>query len=193
MANNTALDKNIIDDHKLVGRLYEHFLSTKDNTERQKVANTIIRELVKHSVGEEMVLYPLCEKHLGSEGTHVAEESRREHKMIEKMLYELDGMRVTDAGYASKFEEVMRELRKHNEEEETDLLPKLRNVVKENEWFHASGDFEKYKSTAPTRPHPSAPASGSMAQAAAGVTAAGLDKIRDTNRDYVDVARFKEE
>ena len=42
-------------------------------------ANQLIWEVARHAVGEEIVVYPLMEKHLGEEGKKLADEDRKDH------------------------------------------------------------------------------------------------------------------
>ena len=39
-------------------------------------ANQLIWEVARHAVGEEIVVYPLMEKHMGEEGKRLADEDR---------------------------------------------------------------------------------------------------------------------
>jgi hypothetical protein len=60
-----------------------------------------------------------------------------------------------------KYDELTRKLidsiRHHVEDEERDLLPKLRDACDAAELRELGEKFEKSKKLAPTRPHPSAP------------------------------------
>ena len=42
-------------------------------------ANQLVWEVARHAVGEEIVVYPLMEKHMGEEGKRLADDDRREH------------------------------------------------------------------------------------------------------------------
>jgi len=45
-------------------------------------ANQFRWELARHSVGEELLLYPAFEKHLGAEGKKMADEDRADHQTV---------------------------------------------------------------------------------------------------------------
>ena len=42
-------------------------------------ANQLRWEIARHAVGEEIVVYPLMEKHLGAKGLQLADHDRQEH------------------------------------------------------------------------------------------------------------------
>ncbi len=42
-------------------------------------ANQLVWEVARHAVGEEIVVYPLMEKHLGDEGKRLADDDRKDH------------------------------------------------------------------------------------------------------------------
>ena len=52
---------------------------------------------------------------------------------------------------------LIEDIRHHVEDEESDLLPKLRDACDEADWRELGKKFEQAKKMAPTRPHPSAP------------------------------------
>ncbi|CAG8693972.1 4400_t:CDS:2, partial [Acaulospora morrowiae] len=174
------LVSEILEDHKIINKLWTRYESESDNNERQKIANTIIREISVHSVCEEINFYPLLEKHLQN-GSEMADHSRDEHLQVKKDLAKLDSMKITDEGYTLLIKKVMNELMSHIEEEEKDILPKFKENVSA-EILNDGG--EKYVSTrkvAPTHPHPHAP-DKPPAETAAGMAALPVDKTRDLAR-----------
>jgi hypothetical protein len=50
--------------------------------EQTRWANQFRWELARHSVGEELVIYPAFEKNLGPEGKRMADEDRAEHQTV---------------------------------------------------------------------------------------------------------------
>ncbi|CAG8572631.1 12779_t:CDS:2 [Acaulospora colombiana] len=140
-----------------------------------------------HSVCEEVVFYPLLEKHLPS-GKEVADHSRKEHLQVKEDLVKLDKMNVTDEGYNELVEKTMKELQSHIKEEETSIFPKFKEAVAANVLNEAGEKFVSTRKMAPTHPHPGAP-DKPPAETAAGMTALPLDKARDLTRDFVDTGR----
>jgi hypothetical protein len=50
--------------------------------EREHWANIFRWELARHSLAEELFLYPAFEQYLGSEGKKMADEDRADHKEV---------------------------------------------------------------------------------------------------------------
>ncbi|CAG8727471.1 12688_t:CDS:2 [Rhizophagus irregularis] len=152
----------IIDDHKIIRNLAQRYENENNTDERQKIANTVIREIAVHSACEEINLYPAFERHF-TNGKEIADHSREEH---------------------------LQELVHHIDEEESDFLPKFKETISQNELESLGASFAKTRVTAPTHPHPSAP-DKPPAESLAGMTALPLDKTRDAVRDFVDTGRDK--
>jgi hypothetical protein len=55
--------------------------------EREHWANYFRWELARHSLAEELLLYPAFEEYLGPEGKKIADEDRADHKEVFIMLY----------------------------------------------------------------------------------------------------------
>jgi len=177
----------IIDDHKVIKNLAQRFESEKNTDELQKIANTIIREIAVHSTCEEINLYPAFEKHFPN-GKEMADHSREEHLQVKKDLYKLDSMKVSDDGYHKLYEKMIKELKHHIDEEESDFLPKFQKAISKSDLENLGKKFANTRTTAPTHPHPDAP-DKPPAETIAGMSALPLDKARDANRDFVDTGR----
>ncbi|KAG9307458.1 hypothetical protein G9A89_017288 [Geosiphon pyriformis] len=175
------------EDHQIVRDLYQRYLKESSDEERQKIANTIIREVSVHSTTEEIVLYPAFEEAL-PDGKQFADHSRKEHLDIKKNLYDLDGMKVTDSGYKEKLGATMEEFDKHAKEEEEEKFPQFRKAVSEEKLQELGKKWINTRPLVPTRPHPSAP-DKPPAETIAGATQAPIDRLRDAPREFVEVSR----
>ncbi len=61
----------------------QKYLSARGNiAEREYWANYFRWELTRHSVAEELLLYPAFEQYLGSEGKKMADEDRADHQEV---------------------------------------------------------------------------------------------------------------
>lgn len=58
--NGTDVVDELTTDHREVAALLDELLETSDPGTRRDMADTAITELVRHSVAEEMYVYPLC-------------------------------------------------------------------------------------------------------------------------------------
>lgn len=84
-ATMTTISQAIIDDHRELEQYYNEVVNNEnDHDHQQRFGNQFIWELARHSVGEELVVYPALEKHLGVEGKEMAESDRKEHHSVRK-------------------------------------------------------------------------------------------------------------
>ncbi|CAI2180813.1 6266_t:CDS:2, partial [Funneliformis geosporum] len=176
-----------IEDHSVIKSLWKRFQEEKSDNERQKIANTILREVSIHSATEEIIVYPLVEKHL-AEGKDTADHNRNEHLQIKKDLYKLDSMKIGDEGYNELLKKVMDEFYEHSTKEETDLFPQLTKAIGSDELQKLASDFEKTRHTVPTRAHPFAPDKPPK-ETIVGTATAPIDKALDETREFVEVHR----
>jgi hemerythrin superfamily protein len=143
-------------DHREATSLIAQIWSTQDPEQRRDLADTLISELVRHSVAEEMYVYPAMKKHLPN-GDEAVEHDTEEHKELEQTMKELEAVEPDDA----RFDELVRKLETtlvdHIDDEEADQFPELRARVPRSELVEMAGKVETAKKLAPTRPHPSAP------------------------------------
>lgn len=71
----------ITNDHKAIKGYYEAIVRSEDVEEQTRYQNQFTWELARHSIGEELVLYPAFEKYL-KDGKEVADKDRREHEGV---------------------------------------------------------------------------------------------------------------
>lgn len=60
---------------------YNKAVDAKDNDAASRWARQLTWEVARHAAGEEIIVYPLMEKHLGEEGKKLADEDRAEHQV----------------------------------------------------------------------------------------------------------------
>jgi len=146
---------DIIADHREVEDVFAEIEKGAGGNKRGLVEH-VIAELVRHSVAEEQYLYPVARRIL-PDGDKLADHELEEHAEAERVMKALEETAAEDP----KFDELTRELidavRHHVEDEEKDLLPKLRDTCDSEELRELGEKFENSKKMAPTRPHPSAP------------------------------------
>lgn len=71
----------IIKDHRELEDYFNKIVSSTDPTEQTAFQNQFTWELARHSVGEELIVYPAFEKHL-KDGAKMADKDRREHQSV---------------------------------------------------------------------------------------------------------------
>ncbi|KAJ3278504.1 hypothetical protein HK104_002282 [Borealophlyctis nickersoniae] len=181
--NGKSVIDEIIEDHKEIKSYYEQYLANAGKPdEQQKWANQLMWEVARHSVGEEIVVYPLMEKVL-PDGKALADKDRAQHLVVKKDLYELEKLKAGQPEFDTLLAKVMRELKEHIQEEETMDLPKLQKAVDPADAVKVGREFSRTKMFVPTRSHPSAPDKPPF-ETLAGLLAAPLDKLMDVFKSF---------
>jgi len=154
-------DPNLIDvimsDHREVEKVFAELENRVGSSEhRRQLADHVIAELVRHSVAEEMFMYPAARKAL-PDGDQIADHEIAEHAEAEEDMKQLEGVEPSDPMFNHLVDKLIQDVRHHNEEEESRLLPRLAESCSPEELRDLGAKVLRAKKVAPTRPHPSAP------------------------------------
>ena len=150
-------DRDVIDvltkDHTEVRELANQISASSEADVRRDLTDQLIAELVRHSVAEEMYVYPAMRDHL------------------------------PDADAATtEFEDTLRNLQQvlidHVQDEETEQFPQLRAHLPAATLIELKDKVEHAKKLAPTRPHPSAP-NAELFHKLVGPGVGLVDRLRD--------------
>ncbi|OAA72614.1 HHE domain containing protein [Akanthomyces lecanii RCEF 1005] len=184
----STISNAIIKDHRELKQYYDEVVNNVNNHDhQQRFGNQFTWELARHSVGEELVVYPAFEKHLGVQGKEMAEHDRKEHHKVKLMLKEFQNMSASDPNYVPKLQELWKSLEEHIEEEERDDMPaleeKLRSIEGETESMAKS--FGRTKAFVPSRSHPSAGEHPPF-ETVMGLLTAPIDHVADIFRKFPD-------
>lgn len=68
-------------EHDQLRSFYDKIINSTDPDEQTRFQNIFTWELARHSVGEELIVYPALEKNL-RDGEELAEKDRREHQGV---------------------------------------------------------------------------------------------------------------
>jgi hemerythrin superfamily protein len=152
---------NLIDviesDHREVEKVFNELESRSGSAEhRRQLADHVIAELVRHSVAEEMYMYPTARKVLPN-GDEIADHEIEEHAEAERDMKELEDVDPTDPRFDALVNKLIADVRHHIEGEESNLLPQLREACSAHDLQELGAKVLRAKKIAPTRPHPSAP------------------------------------
>src|SRR3954453_14754510 len=105
--DDTPHERDVVDilteDHREVTDLLKEITTSSDPEMRRDLADIVITELVRHSVAEEMHVYPVM-RELLPEGEQAVEHDPAEHKEIERTLKELEGTEAADPRFAQLVE-----------------------------------------------------------------------------------------
>ena len=143
-------------DHEEVTSLLSEIETSVDPSMKRDLADTVIAELVRHSVAEEMYVYPAIKEHLPN-GAEAVAHDKEEHREIERTLKKLEGLDPADPSFATTISELSATLQDHIRDEEQDQFPALRASVPYETLVEIGAKVEAAKKLAPTRPHPMAP------------------------------------
>lgn len=92
----STISDAIIKDHRELESYYNEVINSNDHDHQQRYGNQFTWELARHSVGEELVVYPAFEKYLGSKGHDMAESDRKDHHKASchgcPWMYDLDSI-----------------------------------------------------------------------------------------------------
>ncbi|MFF0341642.1 hemerythrin domain-containing protein [Kribbella sp. NPDC004875] len=167
----------LIADHREAQDLANQISATAGADERRELTDQLIAELVRHSVAEEMYVYPAMREHL-PDGDRAVEHDIEEHKELEQLMKQLEG---ADAA-TTEFEDTLRKLQQvlidHVQDEETEQFPQLRAHIPTAELVRLKEKVELAKKVAPTRPHPGAP-NAELFHKLAGPGVGLVDRLRD--------------
>ena len=169
----------LISDHRTVDDLFNQFDLYDDTTAenlKRDLVQQITRELSIHAAIEEEVLYPAMRDAL-PDGEEQVKDSLDEHQHVKETLAELERTDAANLAFASKVKALAAAVKRHVEEEENDLFPRLDAALGQQRMSELGEALENAKRLAPTHPHPNAPNTfpANVANVAVGV----MDRARD--------------
>ncbi|MGY1762425.1 hemerythrin domain-containing protein [Geodermatophilus sp. SYSU D00779] len=163
-------------DHHEVLALVEQ-IPTADAAQRRDMVDTVIAELMRHSVAEEMYVYPAMRDHL-PDGESKVQHDIEEHQQLEEVMKELEGIDAADARFVEILGRLEAVLRDHVSDEESEQFPMLRARLSTEQLLELGRKVETAKKAAPTRPHPAAPHS-ELFHKLVGPGVGMVDRLRD--------------
>ena len=164
-------------DHKEMLDLIGQIESASDPSERRDLADTVIAEVMRHAVAEEMYVYPAIEEHVPN-GVEEVEHDKREHQDLVEVMKVIENVDASDPKFMGLVREFEAQLRHHIEDEEADQFPKLRAQIPAEKLLELGRRVQNAKKLAPTRPHPSAPRS-ELFHKTIGAGVGMVDRLRD--------------
>jgi hemerythrin superfamily protein len=164
-------------DHKEALALLGQIATTTDPAQRRDLADTVIGEVVRHSVAEEMYVYPAMRDHVPN-GEKAVEHDTEEHKALERVMKQLESAAPGEPQFDQLVAEMTEKLRHHAQDEESEQFPALRQSVPRETLVELREKVETAKKMAPTRPHPNAP-NAEMFHKLVGPGVGMLDRMRD--------------
>ncbi|WP_042391076.1 hemerythrin domain-containing protein [Streptacidiphilus melanogenes] len=165
-------------DHREVEDMFDKINALPPgDARRREIADDFTIELVRHSVAEEMYLYPAVRARVAG-GEAMADKEITDHATVERLLKELEGRDADHSQFDTLVARVISEVAAHVADEEARLFPALAAACTPAELDELGDKIRSAKAKAPTRPHPAAPDTPPMNKLLA--PGAGLvDRARD--------------
>ncbi|MCW2902357.1 MAG: nickase [Streptosporangiaceae bacterium] len=164
-------------DHRAVQELITRLKAASDPAERRELADEVTIELVRHSIAEQMHVYPAA-RELLPDGDERIDKELAGNERIEKLLKELEKAEATSPDFVTLVNKLDTEVQQHISDEDTNLFPRLAQYASTDKLVELGERVESAKEKAPTRPHPAAPdRPGLLKVLAPGV--GFVDRIRD--------------
>ncbi|HET6560837.1 MAG TPA: hemerythrin domain-containing protein [Marmoricola sp.] len=178
MAEATDMVSVLVKDHQEMKEYFRELEGATSAEERRDVADKLTAEVARHSVAEEMYVYPAARKVLAN-GDQLVDEEIKEHSEAEELLKQWEGMSGDDPEFMTTYRKIKEGLLHHiDEEEEPKLFPEMQAALSMEEQEELGAKITKAKKLAPTRPHPSAPNEPPLNKVV-GVPTGIVDRIRD--------------
>ncbi|MDK0523890.1 hemerythrin domain-containing protein [Streptomyces sp. ML-6] len=144
-------------DHRELEALFLKIeLQPVDDPRRRELAARLTAELVRHTVAEELHLYPAVRKHV-PHGMALADKELADHARAERMLRDLEDLGVDDPRFNDTLAKLKFEVASHVREEEHELFPKLAANLPPEKLEELGRLVHRARETAPTRSHSSLP------------------------------------
>ncbi len=164
-------------DHREMIELIGEIEQTADPGRRRDIADTLIAEVMRHAVAEEMYVYPAVEKHVPN-GAEMVEHDKQEHAEIVRTMKHMEDADTSDPVFMDRVRELESQLRHHAHHEESEQFPQLRAHLTQEKLVNMGEKVESAKKLAPTRPHPHAPHSA-LFHKTIGPGVGMIDRLRD--------------
>ena len=164
-------------DHQEMVSLIAQIESTSDPGQRRDLADTVIAEVMRHAVAEEMFVYPAVEEHVPN-GTKEVEHDKNEHDEIVRLMKQVEDVDAAEPEFMELIRELEAKLRHHAKDEESEQFPQLRAHIPAEKLVDLGEKVENAKKLAPTRPHPHAPHS-ELFHKTIGPGVGMVDRLRD--------------
>ncbi len=181
-SSGTTSEPDVVDvlstDHREFLGLVAEIRAESDPAARRELTDTLIAELVRHSVAEEMFVYPAI-KDAVPNGKDATDHDAAEHKQLEALMKKLESADPASPEFLEHLSGLEAVLRDHVQDEEGEQFPQLRRAVSREQLVALAGKVETAKKISPTRPHPLSP-NNQLFHKTVGAGVGLVDRLRDT-------------
>ncbi len=166
-------------DHRTMEQMFSQLRedATLSDEERRRLVDNVLVELVRHTVAEEMHVFPAM-RDLVPDGDAIADKEIEDHAELERLMKRIEDVPMADPQFEPILNELIGGVRDHVRDEERHLFVALRANADPEELRALGSKVTNAKRIAPTRPHPGAPDTPPLNRVVA--PGAGLvDRARD--------------
>jgi len=181
----SSISDAVTKDHRELEEYYNNILNATDADTQTRWQNQFTWELARHSIGEELVVYPAMEKYLGQKGKDFADKDRKDHQVVKEKLQVFQSLKANSSDFLPTLKSLMKDLGDHIKEEESDDLPTLEKALESDVSANLAKSFGRTKAFVPTRSHPSAPDKPPF-ETVIGLMTAPIDRLADIFRKFPD-------
>ncbi len=122
-------------DHREARKLLHQLADSDEGSEREDTADQLATALTLHMDLEERLVYPLVRQHIGREDE---EEAEVEHRLARDGLSKMLSMTEVP-GFGAAVEMLLGGIEHHVKEEESELLPELKQAMERKDWLALGG------------------------------------------------------
>ncbi len=132
---NETIQKSIKKDHDEIRKLLKDLEKALEShtDEKKQIFRNLASELIAHSKAEEKILYKAILEEADEKLQKKVQEGIQEHHIIDVLLKEMKMLSINDIQWEAKFEVLRESLEHHLEEEEKDILPESKEIIKDKE------------------------------------------------------------
>jgi len=181
----SAISAAIKKDHRELEEYYNNIINAPDEDAATRWQNQFTWELARHSIAEELVVYPAFEENLGDKGKQMADKDREEHQNVKEKLKTFQSLKAGTSDFLPTLKSLMADLKQHMKEEETEDLIALDNSLSKPDAERMALSFGRTKAFVPSRSHPMAPDKPPF-ETVIGLMTAPLDHLGDLLRKFPD-------
>ena len=118
-------------DHQRVRDLFSQYEATSHHATKRTLAAQVFMELETHAQLEENIFYPAVNEGT-DEGPDLVKDSVQAHETVHQLIQELQGMEQDTDAFDTKFQELIRNVEHHVEEEESEMFPLAKQELSED-------------------------------------------------------------
>src|SRR4051794_38952006 len=139
-------------DHREVEEMFQELerlrgmTDDESKTRRKDLVDQVTIELVRHSVAEEVLVYPQVADKVSEEEV---EHARKEHAEAEETMAKLDKLDPDDDGFDDEVQTLIAEIRHHIVDEEGEIFARMRETFSKEDLEKMGGRVEAFKKVAP--------------------------------------------